>query len=77
MEIEKAVETLNVMEGQYAHIRHSDAEFEAIEQAKDALRAQQERENGCKMCNGRDALLLRKAHKYCKYCGRRLKEAQS
>jgi hypothetical protein len=42
--------------------------------AVDALREKQEREKGCEMYNGRDVLLLRKAHKYCKYCGRRLKE---
>lgn len=89
-EIEKAIETLNVMESQYNHIRHSDAEFDAVEQAKDALRSQQEREKGCEYCTG-ELSKLENHHtihtpsgwvvetdmKYCWNCGRRLKEAQS
>lgn len=70
MEIEKAIKTLLTI------IPRTRLQVDALSSAISALRAQQEREKGCEMCNGRDALLLRKAHKYCKYCGRRLKEAE-
>ena len=37
MKKEEAIQTLNVMQSSYAHIRHSDAEWEAVEMAKEAL----------------------------------------
>lgn len=49
-EIEQHIQTLNVMQAQYSHIRRSDAEWQAVEAAKDALREKQEREKGCEFC---------------------------
>lgn len=43
-EIEEIIQTLNVMQGEYAHIRRNDAEWEAVELAKAVLREKQERE---------------------------------
>lgn len=40
MEKEEAIQTLNVMQSRYAHIRHSDSEWEAVEEAKQALQAE-------------------------------------
>lgn len=37
MKKEEAIQTLNVMQSSYAHIRHNDAEWEALELAKEAL----------------------------------------
>ncbi|MCI1955355.1 MAG: hypothetical protein LKJ21_03140 [Oscillospiraceae bacterium] len=44
--MDKHIETLNVMESSYAHIRKNDSEFEAIEAAKEALQEQAADENG-------------------------------
>lgn len=49
-EIEQHIQTLNVMQAQYSHIRRSEAEWQAVEAAKDALREKQEREKGCEFC---------------------------
>ena len=32
---EEAIRELNIMQSSYAHIRHNDAEFEALEMAKE------------------------------------------
>lgn len=48
--MDKHIETLNIMESSYAHVRKSDSEFEAIEAAKEALQEQAEREKGCEYC---------------------------
>jgi hypothetical protein len=45
--MDKHIETLNVMESSYAHIRKNDSEYEAIEAAKETLQEQAEREKGC------------------------------
>lgn len=37
MKKEEAIQTLNVMQSSYSHIRHSDAEWEALEMAKEYL----------------------------------------
>lgn len=49
-EIEQHIQTLNVMQSKYSHIRRSDAEWQDVEAAKDALREKQEREKGCEFC---------------------------
>lgn len=51
-EIEQHIQTLNVMQAQYSHIRRSDAEWQAVEAAKDALREKLKREKGCEFCTG-------------------------
>lgn len=48
---QEAIETINVMQASHSHIRRNDAEWFALESAKDALREKQEREKGCKVCN--------------------------
>lgn len=50
--MDKHIETLNIMESAYSHIRISNSKFSAIEAAKEALQEQAERENGCSLCNG-------------------------
>lgn len=49
--MDKHIETLNIMESSYAHVRKSDSEFEAIEAAKETLQEQAEREKGCEYCD--------------------------
>lgn len=49
MKREEAIQTLNVMQSSYAHIRHSDAEWEALEMAKEALNSQ--RMEPCMKCS--------------------------
>lgn len=39
MRKEDAIQTINVMQSSYAHIRHSDAEWEALEMAKEAIKS--------------------------------------
>lgn len=41
MRKENAIQTINVMQSSYAHIRHNDAEWEALEMAKEELRVNQ------------------------------------
>ena len=45
-ELDRHIQTLDVMKAQYSHIRHSEAEWQAIEASIDALREKQEREKG-------------------------------
>jgi len=71
-EIQNAIETLNVMESSYSHIRKIDSEFEAIEAGKSALQDQAERERGCEYCNGHVH-----AWKFCPMCGRDLRKPVS
>jgi hypothetical protein len=47
---EEAIRFINIMQSSYNHIRKSDAEFLTLELAKEALRAEQEREKGCEYC---------------------------
>lgn len=44
--MDKHIETLNVMESSYAHIRKNDSEYEAIEAAKETLQERAADENG-------------------------------
>ena len=82
--IQEAIETMNVMESNYSHIRKSDKEFEAIETGKSALQDQAEREKCCEYCNGGiystaayDFEVRGKYMKFCPYCGRDLRKLVS
>ena len=75
-EIEQHVMTINVMQSAYRHIRHSDAEFLALEAAKEALREQAERSKGCVSCDGgfgdNTVEFKKLGYTTCPYCGKRL-----
>lgn len=64
--IQEAIETMNIMESNYSHIRKSDKEFEAIEAGKSALQDQAEREKGCEGC--KIYMALQRYHRSQKQC---------
>ena len=52
-EIERAIETLNVMQSTHSHIRKSNNEWEAIELSKEILRAELARQDAKPLtCDG-------------------------
>ncbi len=50
-ELEQYIQTLNIMQSQYSHIRRRDPEWQAIEAAKDSLSASLTRSKGCAFCH--------------------------
>lgn len=66
MKREEAIQTLNVMQSSYAHIRHSDAEWEALEMAKEALNSQ--RMEPCMKCSSKCCFCLFNESRKCIRC---------
>ena len=80
--MDKHIETLDMMEAAYAHIRKNDDQYEAIEAAISALQEQAEREKGCEYCSDYEPNYnqfydsegeLGAKFIFCPMCGRRLK----
>lgn len=85
MKREEAIQTLNVMQSSYAHIRHSDAEWEAVEMAKEALKKEIpcgvwlhpicEGMSTCPAC-GFEFLDKMEADNFCSNCGQKIRRGQ-
>ena len=67
----KAIDTLQLMQAAYSHIRTCDTEWEAVELSQEVLRDAEQREQGCEWCKSSKPLLYPK-DKFCRYCGRQL-----
>lgn len=86
-DIDHAIQTLRVMQGKYSHIRHSDAEWQALELAIEVLRDGQRKSEGCRCCIDNDCGLpalewmygldhILPDYQYCPMCGRKIEEEQ-